>query len=127
MLIREQDTSHGPMYEHGIATLVLGEALGMLPKDTTGFENLNRIHRSAVDLIVRAQNVPKDFIYVGGWRYSPTTDQADLSVSGWQMLALRAAQDAGLPVPQKSIDRAIGYVKRCAAPEGGFVLSLIHI
>ena len=121
MLIREQDTSHGPMYEHGIASLVLGEVVGMLPEGTPGFENLARIHRGAVDLLVRAQNVPKDFVYVGGWRYSPTTDQADLSVTGWQILALRAAQDAGVPVPQKSIERAIGHVKRCAAPQGGFV------
>lgn len=121
MLIRDQDTSHGPMYEHGIATLVLGEVLGMIPKTRPGLENLSRIHREAVQLIVRAQNVPKDYIYVGGWRYSPTTDQSDLSVSGWQILALRAAQDAGLPVPEKNIQQAIVYVKRCASPDGGFL------
>lgn len=121
MLIRDRDTSHGPMYEHGIATLVLGEVAGMIEENRAGFENFTRIHQSAVNLILRAQDVPRDRSYMGGWRYTPTSDQADLSVTGWQILALRAAQDAGLSVPQRSIDRAVLYVKRCASPDGGFL------
>ncbi len=121
MLIRDRDTSHGPMYEHGIATLVLGEVAGMIDESRPGFESFARVHRSAVNLILRAQDVPRDRTYIGGWRYTPTSDQADLSVTGWQILALRAAQDAGLSVPRRAIERAVLYVKRCAAPDGGFL------
>ncbi len=121
MLIREQDTSHGPMYEHGIATLVLGEVVGLIPEDRPGFELLRRVHTDAVEVILKAQSLPKDPAYTGGWRYTPTTDQADLSVTGWQILALRAAQDAGVEVPASSIQNAIAYVQRCAIPSGGFV------
>ncbi len=121
LLVRRRDTSHGPLYEHGIATLVLGEVLGMIPTGKPGFENLRRTHRAAVDVLLRAQRAPKDSTSAGGWRYTPSSDQSDLSVSGWQILALRAAQNAGVPVPQTSIDRAILYVKRCAQPDGGFL------
>ena len=41
-------------------------------------------------------------------------------MTGWQLLALRAAQDAGLAVPKKNIEQAVLYVKRCAHPSGGF-------
>jgi hypothetical protein len=119
-LIVTQDTSHGPMYEHGIATLLLGEVLGMVPSDRPGFERIWRTHRNAVNLILRAQNVPRDPTDAGGWRYNPTSTDADLSVTGWQVLALRSAENAGLAVPRKNIDEAVRYVKRCAASSGGF-------
>ena len=60
MLIRDRDTSHGPMYEHGIVTLVLGEVAGLIDESRPGFESFSRIHRSAVNLILRAQDVPRD-------------------------------------------------------------------
>ena len=46
---------------------------------------------------------------------------ADISVTAVQVLALRAARNAGLKVAQSTIDRAIAYMKRCANnPDGGF-------
>ncbi len=114
------DTSHGPMYEHGISTLLLGEILGMVNEERPGYEKISRVHRAAVNLILRAQNVPKEPSSAGGWRYTPTAIDSDLSMTGWQLLALRAAQDAGLAVPKKNIDQAVLYVKRCAHPSGGF-------
>lgn len=119
-MINTSDTSHGPMYEHGISTLLLGEVLGMVNEERPGFEKIHRTHRAAVNLILRAQNVPKDASTTGGWRYTPGSIDSDLSVTGWQLLALRAAQDAGLAVPKKNIDQAVDYVKRCAHPSGGF-------
>jgi len=114
------DTSHGPMYEHGISTLLLGEVLGMVLEERPGYEKINRVHRDAVNLILRAQNVPRDRLSSGGWRYTPTSNDSDISVTGWQVLALRAAEDAGLSVPRKNIDEAVLYVKRCLHPSGGF-------
>src|SRR5205085_210442 len=49
----------------------------------------------------------------GGWRYTPHGNDADLSVTGWQLLALRAAKNAGCDVPADPIDRAVQYVLRC--------------
>jgi hypothetical protein len=57
----------------------------------------------------------------GGWRYRPIAYQADISVTVLQVVGLRAAKNAGLDVPQTTIDRAVAYVKKCYhEPSGGF-------
>jgi hypothetical protein len=103
--------SFGSMYEHGLATLALAEMYGMDP-DPALEEKL----RKAVDLIVKAQSP------AGGWRYSPTPGDQDLSVTVMQIVALRAANNAEVPVPAQTIEKAITYVRSCAAPApgGGF-------
>ena len=101
--------SHGPMYEHGFATLFLAEVYGMSPRD-----DLRDILVRAIDLIVRTQNDE------GGWRYQPRRADADLSVTICQVMALRAARNAGLRVPNETIERCIDYVKRSQNPDGGF-------
>ena len=101
--------SHGPMYEHGFATLFLAEVYGMSPRD-----DLREKLAAAVDLIVRTQNDE------GGWRYQPRREDADVSVTVCQVMALRAARNAGLKVPSATIERSIDYVTRCQNPDGGF-------
>jgi len=115
-----RDTSHGELYSHGISTLMLGEVIGMVDAKRKGLETVHRVHRTAINVILRAQNVPKDRWNLGGWRYTPSSEVSDISVSGWQLLALRAAKDTGLPVPEKNIRQAVHYIKRCAHPTGGF-------
>jgi len=115
-----RDTSHGELYSHGISTLMLGEVIGMVDAKRKGLETVHRVHRTAINIILRAQNVPKDRWNLGGWRYTPSSEVSDISVSGWQLLALRAAKDTGLPVPDKNIRQAVHYIKRCAHPTGGF-------
>jgi hypothetical protein len=101
------------MYGHGIVTLMLSEVVGMTTneeQDKTIRERLNK----AVALILKAQNAPKkDKKNDGGWRYTPDADDADLSVAAWQIIALRAASNAGIEVPKPAIDRAMAYCKRC--------------
>ncbi len=109
-----------PMYSHGMSTLLLGEVFGMVDEDHPGLEGFEETYRKAVELILRAQNLPKAPAEVGGWRYEASSADSDLSVVGWQLLALRAALSNGLAVPRNSIDAAVQYIKRCAAPEGGF-------
>ena len=101
--------SHGPMYEHALATLAVIEAYGFLPSDP-----IRRSAQKAVDLIVGAQNNE------GGWRYQPEPNDADLSVTVMQVVALRAAQNARLHVPQETLDGALQYTRECAVPSGGF-------
>ena len=97
------------MYEHGLATLALAEMYGMDPDP-----ELEMTLRNAVDLIVRCQSG------AGGWRYAPNPSDQDLSVSVMQIVALRAANNADIPVPAQTVEKAIGYVRYCAVAQGGF-------
>lgn len=103
------ETSYGPMYGHGFATLFLAEVYGMSPRPEVR-EKL----RKAVRLIIGTQND------AGGWRYHPVKADADISVTICQIMALRAARNAGIDVPKATIDRAISYVRRSQNPDGGF-------
>ena len=109
LVVRPGGNSHGPMYEHALATLALIEASGWI----VGPE-IRGTCQKAIDLIVKAQNKE------GGWRYQPQPNDADLSVTVMQVVALRAAQNARLDVPAATLERAVTYVKRCSRPQGGF-------
>ena len=109
-LIASANTSHGPMYGHGFATLFLGEVYGMNPTDTRVRDALVR----AVQLIVNSQNEQ------GGWRYNPVPYDADVSVTICEVMGLRSARNAGIKVPKQTIDRAVRYVRDCQNPDGGF-------
>lgn len=101
--------SHGPMYEHALTTLAMAEMYGMDPDPA-----LEDGVRRAVNLIVASQSP------TGGWRYQPQPADADLSVTVMQIVALRAANNAEVPVPTATIEKAIAYVKSCAHANGGF-------
>jgi hypothetical protein len=102
-------SSHGPMYGHGFATLFLAQAYGM-----SKHQQLREKLTKAVRLIVTTQNSE------GGWRYQPQPTEADISVTVCEVMALRAARNAGLHVPNETIDRCIEYVKKSQNPDGGF-------
>jgi len=110
-------SSHGPMYSHGITTLMLAEVSGMVNSRQT--DDCRRVLERAVRLIVDAQNQPRSDAADGGWRYKPTSRDSDLSVTAWQLLALRAARDIGCDVPVENIDRAITYIRRLSVTDGG--------
>lgn len=102
--------SHGPMYGHGFATMYLAECYGMSRR-----RDLKEKLTQAVQLIVGTQNQE------GGWRYYPVrTDAADISVTICQIMALRAARNAGIYVPKETVDRCVGYVKQSQNADGGF-------
>lgn len=96
------------MYGHGVATIALAEVYGQ-SRDTRVRGKL----QAAVKLIVDCQNNE------GGWRYQPRVADADMSVTVLQAAALRAAKNAGLDVPQTTIDRAVAYVRSCYDPNSG--------
>ena len=104
--------SHGPMYSHGISTLMLAEVLGMVEGGQA--RRVKQALERAIRLTLDAQYVRKSPLHAGGWRYSPGAGDSDLSVTGWQLLALRAAKDIGCDVPLENIEAAIAYVKKCA-------------
>jgi prenyltransferase beta subunit len=108
--ISSGDAEHGPMYGHGFATLFLAECYGMDSRP-----ELRQKLAQAVHLIVQCQNKE------GGWRYLPVVADADISVTVCQVMALRAAGNAGLHVPSETIQRAVDYIKRSQNADGGFM------
>ena len=98
------------MYGHGVASIALAELYGQT-RSPAMRPKLERI----IKLIVASQNNE------GGWRYRPVARDADISVTVLQVVALRGAKNAGLEVPQTTIDNAVKYVKSCYHPaSGGF-------
>lgn len=105
------------MYGHGFATLFLAEAYGMslLPEEN---DELGKSLRKSIKLIVDTQNDQ------GGWRYQPVKSDADLSITICQIMALRAARDAGIHVPAQTREKCIDYVKRSHTRDGTFQYTL---
>jgi len=103
---------NGRMYAHGICSLALSEAYGMMPTDA---EN-RRVKEAmlAANRVTFGAQVTDESKgnHVGGWRYLPRPNDADLSVTVWLILALRSAQNAQLPVPEEVMERAMEYVRR---------------
>jgi hypothetical protein len=82
----------GDMYAHGIATIAMCEAYGL-----TSDPKLKQSAQRALNFIVYAQDQAG-----GGWRYAPK-QPGDLSVTGWQLMALKSGQMSGLNVPKNTI------------------------
>lgn len=99
------------MYNHGFATLALAEAYGSVNDPRIG-----PVLKKAVELILSSQARNS----MGAWRYSPESTDADTTVSGAQMVALLAARNAGLAVPDKAIKTALAFFANCQSGAGGF-------
>ena len=71
--------------------------------------------QKALGFIIAAQN-PSD----GGWRYKPG-DAGDTSVVGWQMMALKSGEMAGLVIPPRTIELLGKWLRKVEAnqPVGG--------
>jgi hypothetical protein len=107
---------NGPMYGHGFGTLFLAEAYGMVHQPALR-ERMRATLSRAVQLIINSQN------FEGGWRYNPRPEDADISVTICQIMALRAARNAGFAVPSEVARRCTEYVKGCQDinnGDGGF-------
>ena len=88
----------GTLYAHGIASIALCEAWAM-----TKDPKLKQPAQRSIDYIVKAQHGQ------GGWRYSPGM-AGDTSVTGWQVIALRSAQQGGLQVPKGVLTKVSAFL-----------------
>lgn len=88
------------MYCHGMATFALSEAYAM-----TGDTRLLSAVERAIAYTVAAQNRTS-----GGWRYRPN-DTGDTSQLGWQLMALKSAELAGLEIPPATRDRMVRFLE----------------
>ena len=89
------------MYEHGIAAFALGEACAVArASGKTPDPRYLRALRKAIGFIEEMQHDD------GGWRYAPNRSGAsDTSVTGWQVLAIKTAQEAGIPISDHCLNR----------------------
>jgi len=103
-LLAKQDPNTGylskNMYEHAIVTIALCEAFGRSPDERVGLAA-----RSAVAACV--SGVAKGR---GGWRYSPGSDDADVSVSSWFLQALKTAKLANIKFDHTVFSRGLSFI-----------------
>jgi len=115
-ILSQQNASNGyignSMYNHGFSTLCLAEAYGMVdnPKIAPAL-------KKAVDLILSAQKRNSRF---NAWRYTPDSKDADTTVTGCQMVALYAARNAGLGVPDDAMAKGLAYLAKNRDTDGGY-------
>jgi hypothetical protein len=105
-------TSGNPWaYEHGIATYALAEAYTMTKEDA-----IVPVLQRAVGVIVGGQSGE------GGWVYGYKSSDIDMSVTGWQVQALRAAQLTGLNIGgvDTAITKAAKGIQEMATDNGHF-------
>lgn len=113
--LNSKGTPHGPMYGHGFGTLFLAEVCGMVPEVKLRNQVRETLSR-AVKVILVAQNKNRE----GAWRYGPESTDADISVTICQIMALRAARNAGIMVPKSNVDACVDYVKLCQDKREGW-------
>ncbi len=125
-LISSQDVSNGyfpnSMYHHGFAMLALAEAYGAVDEASlwTGQEKPEerRSIAEALELAIKLSATAQQSNRWGGWRYSPTSSDADTSVTGAVLMGLFACRNAGFDVPAGITESAITYMKRNTASNG---------
>ncbi len=103
-----QAGTYASMYCHAMATFALSEAYGM-----TGDHRLEGAVRSAIGYTISAQNHSS-----GGWRYNPG-DDGDTSLLGWQLMALKSGELAGIPISEHTRQGALRYLNAASSGQHG--------
>ncbi len=101
------DLQEGTMYAQGLAAIVLSEGYAM-----TGDPALKMPAQQALRFIVYAQDKRG-----GGWRYTPG-EPGDTTVTGWQLMALKSGEMAGLEVPSPTLGLAQKFLDSVASDGG---------
>jgi len=126
-IINSQDAATGylggqggqSMYHHGFGMLALAEAYGAVDDRNLWPDRKDgRTIGQALELAVRCAVTSQKKNQYGGWRYSPDAPDADTSVSGAVFVGLLAARNAGIEIPDESIDRAISYYQQMTSSSG---------
>jgi hypothetical protein len=101
-------------YDHAIGGLVLSETFAMAGAQRA--RDVEPAIEKAIEVTLELQRWPKDHpADEGGWRYLHDYEDidSDLSLTGWQLMFLRSAKNAGFDVDQQPIERGVEYVRRC--------------
>jgi hypothetical protein len=122
-IIQQQDPTTGympnSMYHLGFAMLALSESYGVVDESLVwqGQKPPRSIAQALSLAIGCAVNAQKKNRF-GGWRYSPDSIDADMSVTGAVLMGLLAARNAGMDVPDDVINNAMEFVRRSTGSDG---------
>ncbi len=129
--VRNPTESTRYMYGQGFGTMFLASVYGE-EDDKDQREKLEKLLKKAVEFICKAQT-NKDHkkpegktVKIGGWGYVSAADGGNFdegSVTITALQGLRAAKNAGIPVPKEAIDKAVNYLEACTTPDGGVIYS----
>lgn len=107
-------SSHQTWYQHGIATFALAEACAV------ALANRQTPDSRYLEAAKRAVNFMEERQYKnGGWQYNERQGHGDTSVTGWQILALKSAQEAEIAVKPETMDLVCKFFKSCGSPATG--------
>ncbi len=128
-MIISQDATTGylpnSMYHHGFAMLALAESYGVIDEsllwDSGTPEGQRRPITKVLDAAVRCAATSAKKNSMSAWRYTPDATDADTSVAGAVLMGLLAARNAGMDVPDETINGGIEYMRRCTSKTGGYV------
>jgi len=127
--LRGQHAGNTGMYTHAIAATALCETLSMLKhevKENVGEEDQRGNNRQRIAIIRQlepaASNAIKFIINAqsqknGSWGYDPGTE-GDTSILGWQVMALKSAVHADIPVNPNSVRGANAFLDQVQAGNG---------
>ena len=112
------------MYHHGFGMLALSEAYGVVDESRL-WEGQKPVRSlaQALELAIRCSVTSQKKNRMGGWRYSPDATDADTSVVGAMLMGLLAARNAGMEVPDESIQSAMEYMRRSTGKDGSVAYS----
>jgi hypothetical protein len=102
-------------YGHGYAMMFLSQVLGEEEDEERRTQLIDVLSR-AVTFTGEAQT------NAGGWGYVSAKDGSNFdegSTTITQVQGLRGCRNAGIPVPDKIIDKAVKYIRDCTLPDGG--------
>jgi predicted secreted protein len=116
MLFEGGSRNHMP-YEHGIAAYGLGETYALAKYGQRELPGVRDAFENAVDIILKGQTRR------GSWAYGYDKSLGgDLSVTGWNYQALKAARhtNLGFSTLQNSMDSCADFIVSVAGGGGGF-------
>ena len=128
-IISAQDVNTGylpnSMYNHGFAMLALAEAYGAVDETRLWSESEAKARPlgQVLDLAVRCAATAQKNNRFGGWRYSPDARDSDTSVTGAVLMGLLACRNAGLDVPDDTVNTALDYMRKSVIADGWLAYS----
>jgi len=114
-LIGDPQSDDRYTYGHGYSMMFLSQVLGE-EEDLERRQELMNVLIKAVQFTGEAQTA------AGGWGYVSAKDGSNFdegSTTITQVQGLRGCRNAGVPVPDKIIDKAVEYIRKCTLPDGG--------
>jgi len=124
---QDEKTGYFPssMYHHGFAMLALAEAYGAVDETLLwqGAEKKTRSIAESLNLAIGCSSTSQKKNRWGGWRYSPDATDSDTSVTGAMLMGLLACRNAGMDVPDETMNAALEYMRRSTGRDGSVAYS----